>query len=1297
VPGRKGPWLPFVRMDTSRVPKEFYTQDHMYISHVQSGMFWVTDGGAITATAEDESSASVFHFEVGETQPGSKITDGDFVRVRDYQTGNYLTAQDDFNKLTMEPLRPTGKGNEQQEFELGKIARPARFRHNDIVFLESWLSCVVEADTGCAETPLLARRWKRGPPQQIMCRKKRLLEDKSTEVARQMQFQAFDLTGNAMVTRSEMGYFLQQIKEGTDGVSLDDVMAACDPEQVGGATRENFAAWADSGTMPEAFFNHGEALGNVAQRVRDCLEEEAALIEVLATLPSDLIEKTRATFVLLTGEDLVEKIVAKTSEQDGYIFSNYWQLAMKQLLVDPVDLWCQALQDAMDGLGTDEDTLTALVCTIPEEFRDSIHQRYKERKGQSLLAHIKSETSFNYQKVLLAQATTPALARAQALNGAMVGLGTDEGQLIRIVTACDRGERLEIMEVYERAYNKLLVEHIDSEISGDFKKTMHAIFTTEESEYDLDADCQALKEAMEGWGTDEEALIKLVCSKTKQQMRDIRQRFEETEGRKLVDWVESETSGYFQDALLGLIRSPIDALCYGVRDCIKGFGTDDTGLITLVTHLPEFKRLALIKRYYELFQRDVLADIRNDTSGDYQKALLACVRPPPAVWASTLKSAMKGLGTADSLLINFLCIAKDHMDEVREIFDKENSTPLYKWIEGECSGDYKRVLVALSLRSSADRVDMAPIYWAQRCADALYDVTTLKTLLTSLPAVVLRRAGDIYKAVYGDSLAEGIKKKCEEGRGFSFFTDYWKITMQRLLELPVGVRAIGLNDAMKGWGTDEFTLTALICTVPENMHKDVQEEYERRFGRKLVEHVESETSFNYKKLLVAATHTKVQSRCVALNAAMKGMGTDEKQLIRVIVCATMKERELIRQAYQEMFDKDLIEHVESETSGDFKGMLVALLESCEPEDAPDYEGDADVIIDSFAGSDADFETITRKLAAKTPSQLEELAAAYEAKAGESLKEKLAQESASFGESIFGNSDFKSLVQLLMQPPAERLASSVRYCIEGWGTDDTGLITCLVHLSERQRKELVETYTALFDRDIYEDIEGDTSGDYKQALLACVRPPPETYCKALRGAMKGLGTADNLLINWMCIAKDRIDEVREAFSVMFEGEDLASWIDGDCSGDYKDTLLRIASRECLKFPGVENGVTAQAPPTQEEAVKRFNRTFNDLCTQKRNKPDELLIIPERQQQELGCAFMYWASRSSVSPNLDMAGMWDMTNALSMPPADDGPDLRATFREWDFSGTGEVDWNDFVKEMTTRVNDEGHYNADPLPEK
>jgi len=274
---------------------------------------------------------------------------------------------------------------------------------------------------------------------------------------------------------------------------------------------------------------------------------------------------------------------------------------------------------------------------------------------------------------------------------------------------------------------------------------------------------------------------------------------------------------------------------------------------------------------------------------------------------------------------------------------------------------------------------------------------------------------------------------------------------------------------------------------------------------------------------------------------------------------------------------------------------------------------------------------------------------------------------------------------------------VRDCIVGFGTDDTGLITCLVHMSERKRRELVDMYAEIPNGgSLYDHIKGDTSGDYEGALLALVKPPPRVWAEALIGAMKGLGTSDELLINWMCIAKDRMDEVREAF-LEIEPKGLAEWIDGDCSGDYKSTLIALANRACYKFAGAEAGLTIQAPPSQDEAVLRFNRTFNRLCKQKHANPDEILVPPEDAQQEMGCVFLWFAAGSSCAPDLDKSGLWDLTNACGFPPADDGEDLQATFEEWDYSGTDQITWNDFVREMATRINDPNHFEADPLPEE
>ncbi|CAE7596593.1 ANXA6 [Symbiodinium pilosum] len=390
----------------------------------------------------------------------------------------------------------------------------------------------------------------------------------------------------------------------------------------------------------------------------------------------------------------------------------------------------------------------------------------------------------------------------------------------------------------------------------------------EEAPFDLEADCAAMKEAMEGWGTDETTLTTMICSKTSKQMEDVNAKFKELYDRDLLEWVKSETSGYYKDTLVGCIRHPMKQLAHSVRDCMAGWGTDDEGLITCLVHLEDFKKAALIREYKAEFGRDIFADIEADTSGDYQKALCDLVKPAPQVWAESLTGAMKGMGTADALLINFIVLAKDEMQEVRKHFYQQNGELLEDWIESETTGDYMKTLLMLAGRKSEETLSIAPVYWAQRCRDALFNVDTLKELLVSMPATAIKRHTQLYEKVYGKSLKDEVEKKSNEKGTFFFFTNWWKHAMTSLLHMPVELYVKGLWDAMHGWGTDEYTLTGLVCTLPENMYDEIHGLYQKTYERKLVNHIESETSFNYKKVLKFQAMPWPESRATALHGAI---------------------------------------------------------------------------------------------------------------------------------------------------------------------------------------------------------------------------------------------------------------------------------------------------------------------------------------------------------------------------------------------------------------------------------------------
>jgi len=1313
-------FLPFVRRDVSKVPVEIFGGDHIYLTFTHSEMLLGMDGDKASATSKEITPGHVFRIW-RKDDTNKEIGDGDEIFLEHADSGKYLECKDDST-----PMGFVDKdlSSQTQLFTWCKQGRPIKTKHGDTVYLETYLHHFMEYRY-FEDDRIFAKRWERRKATTMTIQKKAVVESKSTELARKFQFQAFDLDGNGNITKPELDQVMFMVRGAeVPEDEINAMMNAADPSGSGQITFEKFAKWADEGGMTEEELQHVECLGNIAQRCSDSIHDDGAFIEVLGTVAMQTAMDMQVQYTnKLKAGSMSEKIIDKAAkESDGWFFSGNWKNAMKALLEAEVDLWVRCLDDAMRGWGTDEGSLTALICTMPERLRFDIFEGYFKKTGNHLLTAIKSDThgifGCAYSKVIVWQAMAPEDCRATILNNAMVGMGTSEKQLIYVLQQLNFQERKDVRETYFRMYQRDLLEHIMDETGGyfekDFQRALKVMMEAEEAEFDLDADCAAMKAAMDGWGADEEALTKLVCSKTSKQMEDIRAKYYELFGQELIDRVKSETGGfssgasYFQDVLLGCIRHPMVQLAHSVRECMAGWGTSNSGLITCLVHLPDFKKASLITTYAKEFKgRNLLEDIKSETSGDFERALLSLVQPAPSVWAHAMRGAMKGLGTSDQLLINFVVLAKDEMMETRKAFSKENKSQLLEeWIEYECSGDYKDTLMMLAGRNSEDPIELLPLYWAQRCKDAIANVDTLMDVLVSMPSVAIKRHTQLYGDIYGAPLREDLEKRCKEQCSWFTWTDWFKKALLALLDMPVERIVRVAYEAMNGLGTDEYTLTAVLCTMPENLYDDIHKLYREKYQKKLVDHVKSETSFNYKKLLEYQTMPKWLSRATALNRALTpGMFSSvaQDQLIRVVTCSTMAERVNICKAYKEEFGKDLIIHIKHECpSESLKMVLMAVLNSVHPSAHHNYEADANKLKSFLDGSEGSVKGLIKMLAGKTPQQVEEVKTKYkEMFDDQDPVEVLEADGADWSNTVFKDSNFHCAVLGLLRDPVTRHACAVRDCMVGWGTDDTGLITLLVHMTERQRRDLASKYFDIINGgDIYKAIKGDTSwiisGDYQTALLALVKPVPKVWAEALKSSMKGFGTSDNLLINWMVMAKERMDEVREAFKELNDGQTLQEWIDYDCSGaDYKNLLLKLASRRCPRFSGQEVGLTAEPPASKEDAILTFTKCFNKLCRQ-RKESGKTVTPGEDDEQEMGCAFLYYGSGSSCAPNLDIPGLWDLTNACGFPPGDGGPDLVATFHEWDYSGSGEITWNDFVREMFTRVNDDNHFNADPLPE-
>ena len=129
---------------------------------------------------------------------------------------------------------------------------------------------------------------------------------------------------------------------------------------------------------------------------------------------------------------------------------------------------------------------------------------------------------------------------AAKLYKAMKGFGTDETVLIDILCRRSYNQRKEIAVCYKTSYGKDLLENLKSELKGNLELVFKALM---KSPAELEA--HDLKKAIDGAGTDEEAVIDVMCTKTNSEMQELKQAYKTMYHKDLERDVSSDVSGYF--------------------------------------------------------------------------------------------------------------------------------------------------------------------------------------------------------------------------------------------------------------------------------------------------------------------------------------------------------------------------------------------------------------------------------------------------------------------------------------------------------------------------------------------------------------------------------------------------------------------------------------------------------------------------------------------------------------------------------------------------------------------------------
>eukprot|EP00918_Siedleckia_nematoides_P062849 GHVU01136905.1.p1 GENE.GHVU01136905.1~~GHVU01136905.1.p1 ORF type:complete len:320 (+),score=57.14 GHVU01136905.1:151-1110(+) len=298
-------------------------------------------------------------------------------------------------------------------------------------------------------------------------------------------------------------------------------------------------------------------------------------------------------------------------------------------------------------------------------------------------------------------------ARAVELKEAMKGLGTEEETIIRILTDHSNEQRQTIRDTFKTCYGEDLIDELKSELSGDFEQTILALMQPPRV-----YDAHQLRKAMKGLGTDEATLIEIMCSRDNLEIEVIKAVYEEEFSRNLEADLVDETSGHFKRVLVAQCNAGRDLSididldkaredAQNIFDAGEGqLGTDEAAFMLVLCSRSYCQLRATFDIYQEIAEKDIEDSIKDETSGNLRDGMLAivkCARGRDEFFAERLYDSMKGLGTDEATLIRVI-VSRSEVDLraiKRAFFIKYEGQTLKQFIEDDCSGDFKRVLLAL--------------------------------------------------------------------------------------------------------------------------------------------------------------------------------------------------------------------------------------------------------------------------------------------------------------------------------------------------------------------------------------------------------------------------------------------------------------------------------------------------------------------------------------------------------------------------------------------------------------------------
>lgn len=221
---------------------------------------------------------------------------------------------------------------------------------------------------------------------------------------------------------------------------------------------------------------------------------------------------------------------------------------------------------------------------------------------------------------------------------------------------------------------------------------------------------------MKGFGTDENALIRILSKPDPLQMALLRNTYNQRLRRNLEADIKSETSKYFRDGLVAIVQGPLMHDVHQVHDAIKGLGTKESALNDVLLGRSNADMRAIKQAYQEAFRHSLEADVKGDLSLKTEQLfsmVMAATRAEESAPVNPTevdrdctelhRATDARVGTDQITVCSILSQRSDaQIRAIAHHWQQKYHNPLEKVIDSEFSGHMQDALL-LMVRRASDR------------------------------------------------------------------------------------------------------------------------------------------------------------------------------------------------------------------------------------------------------------------------------------------------------------------------------------------------------------------------------------------------------------------------------------------------------------------------------------------------------------------------------------------------------------------------------------------------------------------